>query len=147
MGGGCGAERRGAAPHPCLHIPSHPPPHPTPPLRRYFRPPADYDAAFAAAKAAMADAFFGPPHGGVFSPSVQFTLFQMARAAIDRSLLRWAGYRRWAGWMAAAAGGRAGGGHGSQRGGRSCLLPGALRRMPPVAPNLLLALLFHPTFG
>lgn len=31
--------------------------------------------------------FYGPPTGGVFSPSVQYTLFQMAKAVIDRCAL------------------------------------------------------------
>jgi urate oxidase len=49
---------------------------------RYAAPPPCYDAAHAAARAALASAFFGPPRGGVFSPSVQFTLFQMAAAVL-----------------------------------------------------------------
>lgn len=51
---------------------------------KYSRAPADFDAAFETVKSAMLDAFFGPPRGGVFSPSVQYTLFQMAKAAIER---------------------------------------------------------------
>lgn len=51
---------------------------------RYSTLPSDYDAAFVAAKDAMVSAFFGPPRGGVYSPSVQFTLFEMAKAAIER---------------------------------------------------------------
>jgi len=50
---------------------------------RYSARLPDYDAAFAAVTAAMGAAFFGPPSGGVYSPSVQFTLFTMGRAAID----------------------------------------------------------------
>ena len=51
---------------------------------RYAGVPACYDAAFDAAKGAMLAAFFGPPNKGVYSPSVQFTLFQMAKGAIER---------------------------------------------------------------
>lgn len=39
--------------------------------RRYSRPPASYDAAYAAVRQALTGAFYGPPKGGVFSPSVQ----------------------------------------------------------------------------
>jgi urate oxidase len=53
-------------------------------VHRYSSPPADYDAAFAAAKQAIFRAFFGPPDRGVFSPSVQFTLFEMGKAVIAR---------------------------------------------------------------
>ena len=45
-------------------------------------PPPDYDAAYGAVTAAMAASFFGPPREGVFSPSAQFTLHAMARAAL-----------------------------------------------------------------
>ncbi|PRW56232.1 urate oxidase [Chlorella sorokiniana] len=51
---------------------------------RYSRPPASYDAAYATVRQALTAAFYGPPRGGVFSPSVQFTLYQMGKAAIDR---------------------------------------------------------------
>lgn len=51
---------------------------------RYSSPPRCYEAAFEATKAALAKTFFGPVRGGVFSPSVQFTLFQMGKAAIER---------------------------------------------------------------
>jgi len=50
---------------------------------RYSTPPSDYDEAFVAAKGAMLAAFFGSPRGGVYSPSVQYTLFQMAKGAIE----------------------------------------------------------------
>jgi urate oxidase len=43
----------------------------------------DYQEAFENAKAAIAGQFFGPPAGGVYSPSVQFTLFNMGKAAIE----------------------------------------------------------------
>jgi len=51
---------------------------------RYSGNVKDYDATFAAVKAALLSAFFGPPHKGVFSPSVQFTLMEMAKAAIAK---------------------------------------------------------------
>jgi urate oxidase len=41
-----------------------------------------YHQPFKSIKAAMASEFFGPHHGGVYSPSVQYTLFQMGKAAI-----------------------------------------------------------------
>jgi urate oxidase len=49
---------------------------------RYTRP-AVYDAAFSHITAALARAFFGPPTAGVYSPSVQYTAHDMARAALD----------------------------------------------------------------
>ena len=42
----------------------------------------DYDAAYDAVVRAFAEGFYGPAKGGVFSPSVQRTLFQMASAAL-----------------------------------------------------------------
>lgn len=51
---------------------------------RYTRRPACYDAAFAAIKAAFCDAFYGPSKGGLYSPSVQFTLYDMAQRALRR---------------------------------------------------------------
>ena len=42
----------------------------------------DYHGPFAAVTGAFAKEFFGPPIKGVYSPSVQFTLFKMAEAAI-----------------------------------------------------------------
>ena len=51
---------------------------------RYTRAPPCYDGAFAAVRQALLGAFFGPARGGVFSPSVQFTLYDMAKAAILR---------------------------------------------------------------
>ena len=50
----------------------------------YSRPPASYDAASGAVKEALCSAFYGPPKGGVFSPSVQFTLYRMAQGALAR---------------------------------------------------------------
>lgn len=50
----------------------------------YSRDPPCFTSAFSAAKAALTETFFGPPHGGVYSPSVQRTLFLMGRAILDR---------------------------------------------------------------
>ena len=44
----------------------------------------DYDKAFAEVKTALGAAFWGPPASGVYSPSVQYTLFQMAKLALER---------------------------------------------------------------
>ena len=46
--------------------------------------PVDYDKAFQEVKAAFGAAFWGPPALGVYSPSVQYTLFQMAKLALER---------------------------------------------------------------
>lgn len=51
---------------------------------RYSSPPSCYDAAYAAVKQAFVSAFFGPPKGGVYSPSVQYTLFRMGQEALAR---------------------------------------------------------------
>ena len=51
---------------------------------RYTTQPPCYDAAFNAAKASLLDAFFGPAKGGVYSPSVQYTLYDMAQILLDR---------------------------------------------------------------
>jgi urate oxidase len=53
---------------------------------KYAAPVRNYSAAYEGVKAAMVEAFFGPSKGGVYSPSVQYTLFEMARMAIDRSV-------------------------------------------------------------
>ena len=45
----------------------------------------DYEAAYKGAKAALQAAFFGPPQRGVYSPSVQYTLFQMGKAVLDKA--------------------------------------------------------------
>lgn len=50
---------------------------------RYSKPLEAYNDAFAAVKGALAAAFFGPADTGVYSPSVQFTLYRMAQAALD----------------------------------------------------------------
>ncbi len=54
------------------------------PARARYTAPAAYDAAFAAARGALLDAFLGPPAAGVYSPSVQYTLFQMGRLLLER---------------------------------------------------------------
>lgn len=51
---------------------------------RYTTTPLTYDDAYEAARAALLDQFFGPVKGGVFSPSVQFTLYHMAGAVLQR---------------------------------------------------------------
>lgn len=50
---------------------------------RYAFQPLDYDAAFTAVRGALVDGVFGPPKGGVYSPSVQYTLYQMALLALE----------------------------------------------------------------
>ncbi|EIE26572.1 urate oxidase II [Coccomyxa subellipsoidea C-169] len=47
--------------------------------------PVNYDAAYAAVKEALQTAFWGPPKSGVYSPSVQYTLFQMGKLALARA--------------------------------------------------------------
>mmetsp|Transcript_14448 Transcript_14448/g.35739 ORF Transcript_14448/g.35739 Transcript_14448/m.35739 type:complete len:131 (+) Transcript_14448:1612-2004(+) len=42
----------------------------------------DYDDAYDAIVRAMAGAFYGPPRGGVYSPGVQATLYDMGTAAL-----------------------------------------------------------------
>lgn len=51
---------------------------------RYATQPPCYEAAFAAARASVLEGFFGPAKGGVYSPSVQYTLYEMAQALLDR---------------------------------------------------------------
>lgn len=51
---------------------------------RYARPPPDFNAAYQAARAGLLEAFFGPPRGGVYSPAVQTTLYDMGKAVIAR---------------------------------------------------------------
>ena len=50
---------------------------------RYSTKPRDFCAAFDAARSGLLEAFYGPAKGGVYSPSVQYTLFQMAKCAIQ----------------------------------------------------------------
>lgn len=47
-------------------------------LCRYNKNVQDYNKAYAGAKAAIISKFYGPPTKGVYSPSVQYTLYQMA---------------------------------------------------------------------
>lgn len=51
---------------------------------KYTALPPCYDAAFAAAKSGLVDAFYGPAKGGIYSPSVQYTLYDMAKRLLDR---------------------------------------------------------------
>lgn len=43
---------------------------------------ADFDALYSGAKKAMLDTFYGPADNGVYSPSVQYTLYQMGDAIV-----------------------------------------------------------------
>lgn len=49
---------------------------------KYTARPDCYDAAFAAVKKALYSAFYGPADVGVYSPSVQYTLYQMAQQVL-----------------------------------------------------------------
>ncbi|KAL6762326.1 hypothetical protein V8C86DRAFT_2520231 [Haematococcus lacustris] len=51
---------------------------------KYSRAPACYDAAFDAVKQAVSDGFFGPVRGGVYSPSMQSTLWGMGQLIMAR---------------------------------------------------------------
>lgn len=53
-------------------------------MHRYSGFVADYDAAYNGVKAGIMEAFYGPPHKGVYSPSVQFTLMEMGKAVLAR---------------------------------------------------------------
>jgi urate oxidase len=55
-----------------------------PSVLQYAYQPMDYDAAFTTVRGALLDGVFGPPKGGVYSPSVQYTLYQMASLALER---------------------------------------------------------------
>lgn len=46
--------------------------------------PPCFQAAYRAALAAMAEQFFGPPRGGVYSPAVQTTLFNMGKGVLAK---------------------------------------------------------------
>ncbi|XVF14731.1 hypothetical protein REPUB_Repub09cG0087100 [Reevesia pubescens] len=46
--------------------------------------PLYFNERFLNVKKVLADTFFGPPEGGVYSASVQSTLFQMAKAVLSR---------------------------------------------------------------
>ncbi len=47
-------------------------------------PPRCYDACYRGVTGALAEAFFGPAKGGVYSPSVQYTLYQMGANAVGK---------------------------------------------------------------
>jgi urate oxidase len=44
--------------------------------------PRDFNSSHERCRAALVNAFYGPPKGGVYSPSVQYTLFQMAKGTM-----------------------------------------------------------------
>lgn len=44
---------------------------------------SDYDRVYDRVMNALVSTFFGPPATGVYSPSVQYTLFQMGKAALE----------------------------------------------------------------
>lgn len=46
--------------------------------------PVSYDAAYTQVKEALQKAFWGPATAGVYSPSVQYTLFQMGKLALAK---------------------------------------------------------------
>jgi len=52
----------------------------------YSSKPANYQKHWEGVKTVIMDTFYGPSHTGVFSPSVQYTLFQMAKNVITRYL-------------------------------------------------------------
>eukprot|EP00878_Enallax_costatus_P028829 GHUV01031179.1.p1 GENE.GHUV01031179.1~~GHUV01031179.1.p1 ORF type:complete len:130 (+),score=26.71 GHUV01031179.1:924-1313(+) len=54
-------------------------------LLQYAYQPMDYDSTYATVRGALLDGVFGPPKGGVYSPSVQYTLYQMALTALERA--------------------------------------------------------------
>lgn len=43
----------------------------------------DYDEVFVAAKKALLETFYGPPDQGTYSPSIQFTLYEMGNALLE----------------------------------------------------------------
>lgn len=51
---------------------------------RYSGKVQDYNKSYEAAKTAIIDKFYGPPTKGVFSPSVQYTLHEMAKEILAR---------------------------------------------------------------
>lgn len=51
---------------------------------KYSSQPPCYDTAWNLAKQGILDAFYGPPKTGVYSPSVQYTMWQMGMAMMDR---------------------------------------------------------------
>lgn len=51
---------------------------------KYTSLPKCFDSAYNSVKRSISDAFFGPPKGGVYSPSVQQTMYQMAVLSMQR---------------------------------------------------------------
>lgn len=51
---------------------------------KYSTLPPCFEAAYNSVKRSIFDAFFGPAKGGVYSPSVQYTMYQMAVIAMQR---------------------------------------------------------------
>lgn len=51
---------------------------------KYSSRPPCFNTAYATAKTAMCEAFFGPARGGVYSPAVQTTLYDMGKAVVQR---------------------------------------------------------------
>lgn len=51
---------------------------------RYSSAPPCFGSAYESIKSAFLDAFYGPAKGGVYSPSVQYTLYQMAKGALEQ---------------------------------------------------------------
>jgi urate oxidase len=74
-------------------------------MLQYAYQPMDYDATYATVRGALLDGVFGPPKAGVYSPSVQYTLYQMAQLALERApQVRGRGVGRvTAGWVEAGA--------------------------------------------
>jgi urate oxidase len=53
-------------------------------LSRYSGPVSNYDATYEAVKAAIGEAFFGPPKTGIYSPSVQYTVYEMGKNVLAK---------------------------------------------------------------
>ncbi|GLJ55651.1 hypothetical protein SUGI_1195240 [Cryptomeria japonica] len=51
---------------------------------RYSKKPSCYTTAYISVRKLLVDVFFGSPHEGVYSPSVQNTLYFMAKAVLHR---------------------------------------------------------------
>ncbi|KAL6756974.1 hypothetical protein V8C86DRAFT_2611861 [Haematococcus lacustris] len=51
---------------------------------KYGRLPACFDTAFDSVKKAVSEGFFGPAKGGVYSPSVQYTLWEMGKLVLAK---------------------------------------------------------------
>lgn len=57
-------------------------------LCSYSSKPADYQKTYREVKDILVSTFFGPPHEGIYSPSVQKTLYKMAQAVLSRYHLK-----------------------------------------------------------